>query len=239
VPRESFVAAAAREPGSLRVGYTTEAPTGVPIDRDCVTAVEETAALLESLGHDVEEASPPIDPETFLENFTRIWFADAGPGAKTLAAVSGGELDRDQLEPLTRQLVEISESTSASDYIGSVSYLRTASRVFLSFWADHDVLLTPTLAQPALEIGALEPGEGEEPVSMLVKAGEWVPFTPPINVTGQPAISLPLAHSGDDLPIGVHLVGPHGGEEILLSLSGQLEAARPWASRRPAVNAAA
>jgi len=109
--------------------------------------------------------------------------------------------------------------------------------VLLAFWADHDVWLTPTLAQPPLEIGALEPGEGEQPVTMLAKAGEWIPFTPPINVTGQPAISLPLHHSDAGLPIGVHLVGPHGGEELLLSLSAQLEAARPWADRRPAVSA--
>ena len=234
---EGFTAAAAREPGRLRIGYATEAPTGVPIHPDCVTAVEETARLLESLGHEVEQASPQLDPERFLEHFTRIWFADVGPGAKTLAAVAGGELDRGQLEPLTRQLVEIAEATSASDYIGSVSYLRTASRVLLAFWADHDVWLTPTLAQPPLEIGALEPGEGEQPVTMLAKAGEWIPFTPPINVTGQPAISLPLHHSDAGLPIGVHLVGPHGGEDLLLSLSAQLEAARPWAERRPAVSA--
>lgn len=238
-PTSSFTAAASREPGRLRIGYATEAPTGVPIHPDCVAAVEETAQLLESLGHEVEQASPQLDPEGYLEHFTRIWFADVGPGARTLGSLDGTKLDPDQLEPLTRQLMEIAEATSASDYIGSVSYLRTASRLFLAFWADHDVLLTPTLAQPPLEIGALDPGEGEEPLTMLTKAGEWVPFTPPINVTGQPAISLPLHQSQAGLPIGVHLVGPHGGEELLLSLSGQLEAARPWAARRPPTGLAA
>ena len=144
--------------------------------------MEDTAALLESLGHDVERASPHLDPEGYLEHFTRIWFADVGPGARTLGSLDGTELDLDKLEPLTRQLLEIAESTSASDYIGSVSYVRTASRFFLALWADHDILLTPTLAQPPVEIGALDPSEGEEPVTMLARAGEWVPFTPPINV---------------------------------------------------------
>ena len=163
----------------------------------------------------------------------------SAPGRGRSAPSTATELDLDELEPLTRQLLEIAESTSASDYIGSVSYLRTASRAFLALWADYDVLLTPTLAQPPIEIGALDPLEGEEPVTMLAKAGEWVPFTPPINVTGQPAISLPLHHSDDGLPIGVHLVGAHGGEATLLSLSAQLEAARPWAERRPPTGVAA
>ena len=236
VPASTFAAAAEREPGRLRIAYATEAPTGAPVDPECVTAVEETAELLESLGHEVEAAPLDLDAEAFTEHFSRVWISDIGGSVRTIASVLGGELDRDQLEPLTRQMAEIAESISATDLIASISYLRVASRGMLALWADHDVLVTPTLAQPPLELGALEPDEGAEPIDMLRKAGEFVPFTPPINVTGQPAISLPLHHCAAGLPIGVHLVGPHGGEELLLSLSAQLEAARAWAERRPSLD---
>ncbi len=232
-PTSTFASAAEREPPRLRIGYATQAPTDAPVHPDCVTAVEETARLLESLGHEVEELPLDFDAATFTEHFSRVWISDIAGSVKTLGAVAGGELDRDQLEPLTRQMTEIADAVSATDLVASISYLRMASRGLLAPWADHDVLVTPTLAQPPLELGALEPDEGAEPIDMLRKAAEFVPFNPSINVTGQPAISLPLHHSGAGLPIGVQLVGPHGGEELLLSLSGQLEAARPWAERRP------
>ena len=102
-------------------------------------------------------------------------------------------------------------------------------------WSGIDVLLTPTLALPPIEIGALRPAEGEPPIQMLMNSANFVPFTPVWNVTGQPAISLPLHQSDGGLPIGVQLVGPPAGEELLLSLSAQLEQARPWADRRPAL----
>ena len=100
------------------------------------------------------------------------------------------------------------------------------------------MLLTPTVAQPPLPIGALAPKEGEPAMQWLMNAAGWVPFTPIWNVTGQPAISLPLDQIADGLPIGVQLVGPPAGEELLLSLAAQLEAARPWAERRPELVAA-
>jgi amidase len=101
------------------------------------------------------------------------------------------------------------------------------------WWADHDVLLTPTLAQPPIPHGALDPAPDESPVEAFHKGMRFVPFTPPANVTGQPAISLPLHQSPDGLPIGVQLMGPAGGEELLLALAAQIEAARPWSARRP------
>jgi amidase len=103
----------------------------------------------------------------------------------------------------------------------------------VSLWGDLDVLLTPTVTQPALPLGALAPAEGEPAMTWLAHAARWVPFTPVFNVTGQPAISLPLHQTPDGLPVGVQLVGPPAGEELLLSLSAQLETARPWHARRP------
>ncbi len=239
-PAMPFARAAERDPRSLRVGIVTEAPLDFPLDPEHAEAVHEAARLLQSLGHEVERVGFPVeDPATFLANFLRVWVADVAGSVKTLGTVVGGELDRDLLEPLTRQMVEVGEATTAVDYVASVAYLRVASRGMLRFWTDHDVLVTPTLAQPPLEIGALEPAEGEEPMAMLGKSSGFVPFPPPINVTGQPAVSLPLHQSGAGLPVGVHLVGPPGDDELLISLAGQLERARPWSERRPALTAAA
>ena len=104
---------------------------------------------------------------------------------------------------------------------------------------DHDVLVTPTLAKPPIEIGALKPAEGEPPIQMLLNAATFVPFTPVSNVTGQPAMSVPLHMTPGGLPVGVQFVGAPAAEEMLLSLASQLEEARPWADRRPQVFAAA
>jgi amidase len=238
-PRDGFVAAVEREPGMLRVGFSTRAPNDAPVDPEHAAAVERTAELLESLGHRVEEAQIEFDAGPFMENFLRLWIADVGAHARSLAALGGGQLDREQLEPLTRQMAEQADGIAAVDLISSIEYLRLAARVGLGFFTDHDVLVTPVLAQPPLEIGALDPEEGEEPIAMLVKSSNFVPFTPPANVTGQPAISLPLAQSESGLPIGVQFIGGHGGDATLLSLAAQLEQAWPWSDRRPPVGAAA
>jgi amidase len=237
-PAEPFARAAERQPGPLRIGHTTKAPNDAPVGPEQVRAVEETAKLLGELGHHVEEAELGVDPQGFLQNFLRLWISDIGGSVRSLGAVAGGELDRDKLEPLTRQMAEEAEQVSAVDYLAAVAYLRMTSRGVLHFWTDHDVLVSPVLAQPPLEIGALEPEEGEEPLQMLAKSGAFVPFTPLVNVTGQPAISLPLHHA-DGLPVGVQLIGPPGGDALLLSLATQLETARPWAERRPPLSAAA
>ena len=117
--------------------------------------------------------------------------------------------------------------------------LRAYARRVVRWWADHDVLVTPTLAQPPIPLGSLQPDPGEPALQTLDKAAAFTPFTPPFNVTGQPAVSLPLHQSADGLPIGVQLVGPPAGEEVLLSLAAQLEQAAPWIDRRPAVASAA
>jgi amidase len=233
-PSAPFVDALAREPGSLRVAFTTASPNGVPVDADCVAATRETAELLESLGHQVSEVTIEAD-EGYVENFVKVWIGGLEAELNTLSRVSGHQIDPDRLEPLSRQMYDIAKAITATDYLGALEWLHDYSRQIVSMWSGIDVLLTPTLAKPPIEIGALRPKEGEQPIQMLMNAAEWVPFTPVWNVTGQPAISLPLHESAAGLPIGVQLVGSPAGEELLLSLSAQLEQARPWAERRPAL----
>ena len=231
-PARPFVEAAERKPGALRVAFMTESPNGVPVHEECVTAVRESVDLLESLGHTVQEA-PPMSDEGYIDNFIRVWTSGAAISVRGFGMLRGEPLDPADLEPLTKEMVDLAETFSATDYLESVGFLQMLARGVVSMWNDVDVLITPTVAQPPLKIGALAPDEGQPAMQMLEKAGEWVPFTPVFNVTGQPAISLPLHQSPDGLPIGVQFVGPPAGEELLLSLAAQLEEARPWIQRRP------
>jgi amidase len=181
----------------------------------------------------VTEGAADWNEPLYVENFIRVWVAQAAAQVAALDEVLGDGFDRSKLEPMTQEMVAAAEGIKTTEYLNSLRWLQVFSRGVIGFWNDHDVLLTPTLAKPPIEIGALRAAEGEPAIQMLMNAAEWVPFTPAINVTGQPAISLPITQSPDGLPIGVHLVGPPAGEELLLSLSAQVEAARPWADRRP------
>jgi amidase len=236
-PSAPFVEAVDRSPGRLRIAYSAVAPNGVPVDETCVTATRETAELLESLGHTVFEA-PALSDEGYIDNFLKIWIAGVAGNVREAGAQRGRPIELSELEPLTAQMVEMAGSISGADYLEALEYLRRLARRVVSMWGEIDVLLTPTLAKPAIEIGGLRPKEGEPPIQMLDNAAEWVPFTPVWNVTGQPAISLPIHQSESGLPVGVQLVGAPAGEELLLSLSAQLEEARPWADRRPELAAA-
>jgi amidase len=231
-PSAPFADALEREPGRLRIAWSAEAPNRVQVHPECVTATQETASLLESLGHEVEEAAPEWFDDNYVPNFLKIWAAGCSAQVTEIGALLGG-VDVDLLEPLSRELYEGGQKISAPELIMALDELRSLARRIVAFWDDYDVFLTPTLAQPPIEIGALQTGPGEPATDMLRKSADFVPFTPAINVTGQPAISLPLHQSADGLPIGVHLIGKPADEELLLSLSAQLEQARPWAERRP------
>ena len=234
-PAAPFAAAARSEPAPLSVAYTTDAPNGAPVATECVEAVEAAARLLESLGHQVEEAAPEPD-ERFIEAFLVVWTTGVEQGATGYLSLRGAELDIERVEPLTREMIMGARSLTTLELLRAIEHLRRSARRVVLFWSGFDVLLSPTLAQPPLPVGSLWAPAGEPAVGTLLRSAEFVPFTPLWNVTGQPAISLPLHVSADGLPIGVQLVGPPAGEELLLALSAQLEHAAPWAQRRPPVS---
>jgi amidase len=236
-PSAPFAEAVDRSPGTLRIAWHAAAPNGAAVHPDCQAAAREAAEQLESLGHDVTEAAPDWFDDTYVPDFLALWAAGCS-GQLTEIEAMLGSIDLNQVEPLTRELYEEGKKMSAGDLVALLGRLRALSRRIVAFWNDYDVLVTPTLAQPPQEIGWLNPGPGESAASMLEKSGEFTPFTPIFNVTGQPAISLPMHTSADGLPIGVHLIGPPVGEELLLSLSAQLETAAPWKDRRPELAAA-
>jgi amidase len=232
-PAEPYPQSVLKDPPQLRIAFTTTAPTGVPVDDECVQATHSAAALLESCGHSVSEDAPTIDADAFASNFIKIWIATCAASVRGCAALLGHEPNPDELEGLTRQMVEVSDSVKATDYLLALDGLRSASRDIVRFFSGYDLLLSPTLAKPPLEIGALLPDEGQQPIQMLQKSGEFAPFTVMANVTGQPALSLPLHQTDAGLPIGVQLVGPPAREDLLLSVAAQLESANAWQERVP------
>src|SRR3984957_11865927 len=236
----SFAAAAASAPPRLRVAVMTASPTGSKVDRACVAAVGEAANLCESLGHQVEGATLDVDGDAFTTHFVNQWAcANAWAIADWESRLARAATESD-VEPLSWALIELGRSINGAQYLTSVQELQKIARQVAQYFGGIDVLLTPTLGDPPAPLAPFDSPPGE-PLAGLFRAADYVPFTPPFNVTGQPGISLPLhwsdANLPSELPIGVQFVGRFGDEETLLSLAGQLEQAAPWAARRPPVAA--
>ncbi len=227
VPERPFLAEAGEDPGRLRIAVTTEPPIDVPVDPVCVAAVRAAADLLTELGHDVVEATPPWRGDDTVEQFTRIW--QIGP------AVAGVD-DLSLLEPLNRMLAENARTTASSESAVAVMRLQALTRKVVAFWSDVDVVVTPTLALPPVPVGWTWDGAGGDPQVAMSRQWQWTPFTAIVNVTGQPAMSVPLHWSEDGLPIGVQMIGPLFGEAMLIRLAAQLEGARPWADKHPPIS---
>jgi amidase len=232
----SFAGAAALAPSRLRIAVLTASPSGGEVHPDCVAATRAAATLCESLGHQVEEATLAVDGDAFVGHFINQWAAGNAWAVADWEARVGRTAAEADMEPLTWALVELGRSLNAAQYLMAIQGLQKISRDIADYFEGIDVLLTPTLAEPPVPLGTFDSPPGE-PLAGLLRAATFVPFTPPFNVTGQPAISLPLQWNDAGLPVGVQFVGRFGDEEMLLSLAGQLEQAAPWAGRRPPVSA--
>ncbi len=225
------------DPGRLRVGVLDRSPE-VPSHPDCEAAVAIAAKLLASLGHDVDESSPAAfaDPG-FPDRFLTMITANTAFGLRMLEGMLGRPLVAGDLEPDNEFFGELGKSVSAADYLLNLYAQSVWCREMLSWWhpadgsAGHDLLLTPVIAAPPPPIGYLSGPEGG------LRVRELLQFTAQFNVTGQPAISLPLYWTAEGLPVGVQLVAAYGREDVLVRVAAQLEAAQPWASRRPPVTA--
>jgi len=221
-PERPFAAEIGEPAGRLRVAVTHEPPIPVAVAPACSAALDEAARLLAELGHDVVEETPPWRDPDLMHTFITVW--QVGPALQPIDEPA-------LLTPLNRGLVESARACSAVDYVRAVAALHTLARRIVSFWDDHDVVLTPTLALPPVPIGWQEAVDG--PIEQLLRNAEFTPFTAVVNLTGQPAVSLPLHWSDEGLPIGVQAIGPPAGDALLLRLAAQIEEARPWAGRRP------
>ena len=223
----TFLEAADREPGRLRVGrYATPVIADAVVDPECLAAYDSASSLLESLGHTVEDIAPPWDPSV-VGAFVAVWSSLA-------LAIPIPPEDEPSLTPLTRWLRDRVAPCRGLDLANAISAMQSLTRESLVATAGYDVVLTPTLAQVPSLVGGIR--DDADPAADFEAQKRFTPFTSPYNVTGQPAVSLPLHWAevdGATLPIGVQLVGRPADEVTLISLAAQLEAAQPWADRRP------
>jgi amidase len=222
------------DPGRLRIGLLDHHPRGEALHDDCVAAVRAAAALLADLGHVVEPGSPAaLADETLTAKFMALWATQMAMGLQGFAETLGRELTEDEVEPVNWVQAQYARQLSAEDYARALAASYRFRRDVQQWWADGwDLLLTPTLAEPPPPLADFVDVPGD-PSAPMRRAGQWVPFTPPFNMSGQPAISLPLHWNAAGLPIGVQLVAAYGREDVLVRVAAQLEAAQPWAHRHP------
>jgi len=227
-------------PSRLRIAWTTTPASGAKIDPECEKAVHETVRLLESLGHTLIEDRPRYDWDAFLENVNVIWGAFGVASIDFASAMTGRKPGPDNLEAVTLASYEDGKRYSAIDLLNAMTHCNLVSRQVGPFFEKVEVLVTPTIARQPAPLGELNQNrEGMSAMEWTRQVFSYVPFTPLFNVTGQPAISLPLHWSTDGLPVGVQIAGRFGDEATLLRLAAQLEQARPWAAKRPPIHAAA
>ncbi|MGQ0702655.1 MAG: amidase [Gemmatimonadales bacterium] len=252
-PERPFVEELARTPGRLIIAFTARPWLGGQVHPDCRTALAESARFLESLGHTVEEASPEFDGPGFARAFLTMICTELRGDLDDLEGQIGRKGRVSDFEPATWALLLLGRAIPGTEYARAVRFLQRISRQVAPFFERYDVLLTPTVSTPPVPIGALQPTPRERAQLQLLgrmgsgklfrwaglidqmaeKVFDWIPWTPLANVTGQPAMSVPLAWNREGLPIGMHFMGRYGDEATLFRLAVQLEKARPWFGRMP------
>ena len=255
-PSAPYAEAMRREPGRLRIGFTAASPIGSEVHPEAVAAVRHAAALLASLGHEVEEAAPDIDGAALAKSYLHIYFGQVPAlvaRSKALGAGSG------EVELMTRLLATLGSATSAPTLTEQLAQWNSYARALGRFHQRYDLLLTPTLAHPPIRHGAGDlPPSQRALLGFLQRSGllgllarlglldstvdqiardnlRYVPFTQLSNLTGTPSMSVPLYWTAAGLPLGVQFVAPFGREDRLLQLAAQLEQAQPWFDRLPAM----
>jgi amidase len=224
----------AASPGKLRIAWSSETPSGRPIEPEIQAALERTAALLKGLGHEVVEKGLGIDYRALFASRGPAAAANFAAGMARLIELVGHEPEPDELEPLTWASLKAGRRQTGADVMRSLQETRMLNRQTLAFFEDVDVYLTPVLGTPVPEIGFIDP-VNLEPREVNRRQGRTFPFTPPFNFSGQPSLSLPLEVDANGLPIGMMFTARYADEATLFRIAGQLEKEAPWKGRRPQV----
>jgi len=205
-------------PGRLTIDVATGAPLGIPVDDEPRAAVERTANRLAQLGHDVRERTPDWDDDSFPQSWSTFMTGVAQHLVRVVERLHGRPVDAERLEPATRGWVIDSAPVPLIDYLEAGERLRAYARRILRGWRDDCILLTPTLTRLPSLVGGIRAGAGvtDDAVRFSALVRIW-------NITGQPAVSLPLEHTAEGVPVGVQLIGPPGRDDLVLSLGAQLE----------------
>ena len=250
-----FLEEVGRDPGKLRIAFTTQPLLPSRVHEDCVEAAELAAILCKDLGHEVVEASPKLDGSAFARAFFTMICGETAAEIGDAEELVGRKATARDFEPTTWVVALLGKRTSGAEYSSAIRVLQRAGRVLGEFFEEYDVLLTPTLARPPIRTGELQP-KGAEAIAMKslgrLNAGglisvmadidamaeqvfEFMPYTPVFNATGQPAMSVPLHWNAEDLPLGVHFAARYGDVATLFRLAAQLEQAAPWFDRAPPI----
>jgi amidase len=232
-PRRPYGQEPGVDAGRLRVGIRTDRRTGGASHPDCVAAVERCGRLLEELGHIVTPATIPAFEVPMDHAFGIVMTVAVQRDVVRWTQRTGVDV-RAQLEPGNAFIAEIGGHITATNYVDALDDMQAYSRGVCTWWEDNDILVTPTSPEPPIRLGELAP-DNESP-GVADRMGELVGFTSPFDVTGQPAISLPLHWNADGLPIGVQLVAAPGREDVLLRIAAQLESVADWSTRRPPIS---
>ncbi len=214
----------------LKVALWTEGYAGEPIHRECQSAARQAAQLCESLGCEVEQAKPAIDGQALRHAFDVLFSANLRAVVSTIATTHGDQAVENLVEPITFACSEAAASRTAVDYVAALQITHQAARVLGQFFEKFDILLTPTLANPPLALGALDMQTNDWSL-YLGRMLDEIPFTPMFNATGAPAASVPLRKCADGLPVGVQIGAALGREDTLLRLAAALEQTAPWHQR--------
>jgi amidase len=233
-PRRPFIDEVGADPGRLRIGFLDFNPRGGDVHADCVDGVHKTAKLLESLGHHVEPGFPEIFSDNdFGRAFSMLWSTNMGTAIRRFSQALGREMTPNDIEAMNWAQAEFAKGVNGVDFSLAQASSIQFRRAIQSWWTKGwDLLLTPTLSAPPLPIGSM-PNNPERPMTPLMTAGSWVAFTSQFNISGQPAISLPLHRTAEGLPVGMQLAAAYGREDLLIRVASQLEQAAPWAHLTP------
>ncbi len=233
-PARPFIEEVGADPGNLRIALMTTTLDGKAVDEECVAAAEGAAKLCAELGHDVIVAAPALDVEALNWAFDVIIAANTRAGVNLRLAALGRDFRQGDVEQITELWMDMAETFSSADYARALIVIHGIGRRLGEFFEDYDLALTPTLGHPPLALGASDMmGEDLDVYRDTLLA--HIPFTPLYNISGNPAMTVPLHWSAEGLPVGAHFGAAFGNEATLLRLARQLEQARPWFDRRPAI----
>lgn len=224
----------ATRPKRLRIAFSTRTLTGDTLHSDCAEAAVQAAKLCSSLGHHVEENAPQFDFAEIAPAFISVWAAGLASIIETVKLLTGQEPSRELLESMTWNVYEIGKQVSAAQYLLAVTALQRVARRFAAFFENYDLWLTPALGLPPLKVGTVD---FMSPMATITDEtiAKFVLFNPIYNMTGQPAISLPLYWNREGLPIGAMFGARFGDEATLLQFAGEIEQAQPWGNRKPPI----
>lgn len=234
-PDRPYLEEVGRPLGRLRIAVMLEPWNGVPLDPDCRRATLEAAALCADMGAVVEEATPALglDWDPFMLANARLWCGNIAPWIDALSAYTGRPISEDTIERSSLACYHFGKAMTARDLLDAIAVCNTVSRSFGTFFQTYDLLLTPSLPQPPHRLGVYDANASyADGLAWTKKIFDGSPYTPPFNVTGQPAVTVPWDLNGEGLPIGVHFAARMGDEATLFRMGAAIEQARPWAHMR-------